>query len=39
VNLEMAEKVYSRKGEHMCINDGYVVFRNSELICGKLGKV
>ncbi|KAG2499255.1 hypothetical protein HYH03_002834 [Edaphochlamys debaryana] len=39
VNLEMAEKIYSKKGEHMCPNDGWVCFRNSELISGRLGKV
>lgn len=39
VNMEMAEKVYSKKGEHMCPNDGWVCFRNSELISGRLGKV
>ena len=39
VNLEMAEKMYSKRGEHMCPLDGYVAFRNSELICGRLGKV
>lgn len=39
VNLEVAEKIYSRKGEHMCPVDGYVCFRNSELICGRVGKV
>ncbi|PNW84960.1 hypothetical protein CHLRE_03g165750v5 [Chlamydomonas reinhardtii] len=39
VNLEMAEKVYTKKGEHMCPNDGWVCFRNSELISGRLGKV
>lgn len=38
VNLEMAEKSYGKKGEHMCPNDGYVAFRNSELLCGRLGK-
>ncbi len=26
-------------GEHMCPEDGYVCFRNSELISGRLGKV
>lgn len=39
VNLEIVERVYSKKGEHMCPNDGYVCFRNSELVCGRLGKV
>ncbi len=39
VNLEMAEKVYSKKDEHLCPNDGWVCFRNSELISGRLGKV
>lgn len=38
VNLQCAEKVYSKKGEAMCPNDGYVVFRNSELLAGQLGK-
>ncbi|GAX79763.1 hypothetical protein CEUSTIGMA_g7204.t1 [Chlamydomonas eustigma] len=38
VNLEMAEKIYSKKGEHMCPHDGYVAFRNSDLLCGRLGK-
>ncbi len=38
VNLEMPEKIYSKKGEHMCPLDGYVAFRNSELMCGRLGK-
>ena len=39
MNLEIAERIYSKKGEHMCVNDGYVCFRNSELICGRMGKV
>ncbi|KAF5838068.1 hypothetical protein DUNSADRAFT_3438 [Dunaliella salina] len=38
LNLEVAEKIYSKKGEHMCPVDGYVCFRNSELICGRVGK-
>jgi len=24
--------------EHMCPKDGYVCFRNSQLLCGRLGK-
>eukprot|EP00197_Chlamydomonas_leiostraca_P012021 CAMPEP_0202861128 /NCGR_PEP_ID=MMETSP1391-20130828/2625_1 /ASSEMBLY_ACC=CAM_ASM_000867 /TAXON_ID=1034604 /ORGANISM="Chlamydomonas leiostraca, Strain SAG 11-49" /LENGTH=1424 /DNA_ID=CAMNT_0049540457 /DNA_START=102 /DNA_END=4376 /DNA_ORIENTATION=+ len=39
VNLEIVEKIYTKKGEHMCPADGYVAFRNSELICGRVGKV
>lgn len=39
LNLEVAEKSYSRQGLHMCPRDGYVCFRNSELICGRIGKV
>jgi DNA-directed RNA polymerase III subunit RPC1 len=39
VNLEISEKIYSKKGQHMCPNDGYVCFRNSALICGRIGKV
>jgi DNA-directed RNA polymerase III subunit RPC1 len=38
VNLETAAKNYSEKGEHLCINDGYVCFRNSYLISGNLDK-
>ena len=25
-------------GEHMCPADGYICFRNSQLLCGRLGK-
>lgn len=39
VNFEMAEKIYTKQGEQMCPVDGYVTFRNSELISGRLGKV
>ncbi|CAN1772644.1 DNA-directed RNA polymerase III subunit 1 [Linum perenne] len=45
VNLTLKEKSYSkpkkgdkREKETMCPNDGFVYFRNSELICGQLGK-
>ncbi|KAF7153706.1 hypothetical protein RHSIM_Rhsim01G0223300 [Rhododendron simsii] len=38
VNLTVREKNYSKSGETMCPNDGFVYFRNSELICGQLGK-
>eukprot|EP00928_Gymnodinium_smaydae_P100690 TRINITY_DN993_c0_g2_i1.p1 TRINITY_DN993_c0_g2~~TRINITY_DN993_c0_g2_i1.p1 ORF type:complete len:1510 (+),score=350.71 TRINITY_DN993_c0_g2_i1:415-4944(+) len=38
VNLEAPEKNYTKKGESMCSNDGWVIFRNSELISGNLGK-
>ncbi|KAH8519279.1 hypothetical protein H0E87_000894, partial [Populus deltoides] len=45
VNLIVKEKNYSRPNkehkkerETMCPNDGYVYFRNSELISGQLGK-
>lgn len=37
VNLETSEKIY-RGGEHLCPMDGYVCFRNSELVTGRLGK-
>ena len=39
MNFEMAEKIYTKQGEQMCPVDGYVTFRNSELISGRLGKV
>ncbi|PSR95151.1 DNA-directed RNA polymerase III subunit 1 like [Actinidia chinensis var. chinensis] len=38
LNLTVREKNYSKSGETMCPNDGFVYFRNSELICGQLGK-
>ena len=45
VNLTLKEKSYSkpqkgdkREKETMCPNDGFVYFRNSELISGQLGK-
>eukprot|EP00879_Flechtneria_rotunda_P021361 GHRR01022515.1.p1 GENE.GHRR01022515.1~~GHRR01022515.1.p1 ORF type:complete len:846 (+),score=303.63 GHRR01022515.1:467-3004(+) len=38
VNLELPEREYSKKGESMCPKDGWVMFRNSNLICGRLGK-
>ncbi|XAR60511.1 DNA-directed RNA polymerase [Bertholletia excelsa] len=38
LNLTVREKSYSKSGETMCPNDGFVYFRNSELISGQLGK-
>jgi DNA-directed RNA polymerase III subunit RPC1 len=38
VNTVLKERNYSGKGEHMCINDGFVIFQNSELLCGNLCK-
>mmetsp|Transcript_61091 Transcript_61091/g.144156 ORF Transcript_61091/g.144156 Transcript_61091/m.144156 type:complete len:1479 (-) Transcript_61091:130-4566(-) len=45
VTTELGESQYEkktdgdiRKGRHMCPHDSYVCFRNSELICGTLGK-
>lgn len=38
VNLRTANRNYSKKGEDMCPNDGFVVIRNSELMCGYLDK-
>lgn len=38
LNLTVAEKNYSKMGETMCPKDGFVCFRNSELVCGQLGK-
>jgi hypothetical protein len=39
VNLESTEKTYVKGSSPMCPRDGFVVFRNSELLCGRLGKV
>lgn len=38
VNLELEERNYTKSGETMCKGDGYVLFRNSELLAGNLGK-
>jgi DNA-directed RNA polymerase III subunit RPC1 len=38
VNTVVKEKFYSGSGKHMCVNDGWVVLKNSELLCGGLGK-
>lgn len=43
LNLTVTEKSYTKTGdgreiEAMCPNDGFVYFRNSELIAGQLGK-
>lgn len=38
VNTEVLEKNYSGKSTFMCPKDGYVVFQNSELLCGNLCK-
>ncbi|CAH9057872.1 unnamed protein product [Cuscuta epithymum] len=39
LNLTLKEKTYHKKDqETMCPNDGFVYFRNSELISGQLGK-
>lgn len=37
VNLKTKEKNYT-KNEVMCLKDGWVIFRNSELLSGQLGK-
>ncbi|WOL00292.1 DNA-directed RNA polymerase III subunit 1 [Canna indica] len=37
LNLMVKEKIYT-KSETMCPSDGFVYFRNSELICGQIGK-
>lgn len=39
VNLECEERNYSKGGQtFLCAKDGYVAFRNSELISGNLAK-
>lgn len=43
VNFELREREFSRppgsEPEFMCSRDGYVIFQNSELICGALAKM
>lgn len=38
VNTAVKEKFYTGSGKQMCPQDGWVIFQNSELICGALGK-
>lgn len=38
VNIELEEQSYIKGYKIMCPNDGYVIFHNSELVCGKIGK-
>jgi DNA-directed RNA polymerase III subunit RPC1 len=38
VNLELKERNYTGSGKYMCWKDGYVCFRNSELMSGNLAK-
>ena len=38
VNLEVKERNYSGQGECMCLRDGWVVIRNSDLLAGNLCK-
>ena len=39
INLETREKLYTKKGEHMCYRDGWVVIQHSQLLCGNLTKL
>lgn len=39
INFIVKERIHMKDTETMCPRDGYVYFRNSELICGQLGKV
>lgn len=38
VNLSLPERNYSKSGESFCRNDGWVLFSNSDLLSGQLGK-
>jgi DNA-directed RNA polymerase III subunit RPC1 len=38
VNIEVKERNYSGKGESLCLKDGWVVIRNSELLSGNICK-
>eukprot|EP01134_Creolimax_fragrantissima_P007036 CFRG7036T1 len=38
INLSTKSKTYSGIGKAMCRNDGWVVIRNSELLCGPMDK-
>jgi len=38
IDLELAEKTYSKKSKYMCPVDGWVCIQKSVLMCGNLGK-
>ena len=38
VNLETVEKTHVKGSGELCPRDGWVLFRNSELLAGRLGK-
>jgi DNA-directed RNA polymerase III subunit RPC1 len=38
LNMRCKTKNYSGKDEELCKHDGFVIFRNSELLCGQLDK-
>lgn len=38
VNLKAKGKDYSRKGEEMCVNDSFLLVRNSEVLAGSVDK-
>ena len=38
INLELGEKIYTKKGKCMCPADGWVQIKDSTLLCGNLGK-
>ena len=39
LNMSLKERNYTGKAETMCPKDGWVLFKNSELLCGALGKL
>jgi DNA-directed RNA polymerase III subunit RPC1 len=38
INMETAEKIYTKKGKYMCPADGWVCIKDSEVLSGNLGK-
>ena len=38
VNLRTRGKNYSKKGEELCVNDGFLLVRNSEVLAGSVDK-
>lgn len=38
INVNKKESTYTGSDECFCPNDGWVLFHNSELLCGRLGK-
>ncbi|EDR26493.1 DNA-directed RNA polymerase III subunit RPC1, putative [Entamoeba dispar SAW760] len=38
ISLDVPSKLYSKEGKWMCVKDGWICFKNSQLLCGQIEK-